>query len=109
MDAPSVDDPALKPPGQAARAAARSSNGLDCLGEIEIGGEPALVVWPQLGDAVALDFKRDGHRYALAAGLDSGAPRLKVEPVIGRQVGADSEPAVLAEVVAIWAERRTGA
>jgi hypothetical protein len=106
MDATSVDDAALNPPGQAFATVTRPYAGLDCLGEIQIDGEPALVVWPQLGDAVAIDFKNDGHRYALVLSLDTDAPRLSVQPMVGRQISAENEPAVLGAVAAIWAEAR---
>lgn len=107
MAAPSVDDPALKPPEQStvtSRPSADSS--LDCLDEIEVAGEPALVVWPQLGDAVAVDFKCDGHRYGIVSRLDTGKPKLSPNPLTGRQISEEQQPLVLNAVMTIWAERR---
>lgn len=102
MSSPSVDDAALEPPGQSTDTASSPLSGLDRLGEIEVAGEPASVVWPQLGGAVAIDFKRDGYRYALVSGLDSNTPRLSVQAMHGRQVDADGARAALTEVVALW-------
>lgn len=112
MDASvSVDDAALQRPGQTTSTVALApqqrrsptTTSLSCLGTIVVSGEPALVVWPDLGDTVAIDFKVDGHRYALVTGLDTALPRLRVQPMIGRQISSDHESAVLAEVVRIWA------
>lgn len=109
MDGPSVVHAALESPGRistAARPRFGASSPLDCLGEIEVGGETALVVWPQLGDAVAVDFKRDGHRYALVTGLSSATPALEVQPLTGRRIDRECESIVLAAVRAIWASHR---
>lgn len=103
MDGPSVDDAALKPPGQTTvtpRSSADST--LDCLGEIEINGERALVVWPQMGDAVAVDFKADGHRYGLVSLLNTDLPQLLPNPLTSRQITEEQQARVLDAVCALW-------
>lgn len=113
MGYPSVNHAALRSPGQTSNTLVGSrfgaSSPLDCLGEIKVAGELALVVWPQLGDAIAVDFECDGHRYAIVTGLNGDGPELKSQPLAGRPIGPEHEPAVLAAVCDIWARHRASA
>lgn len=103
MAGPSIDDAALKPPGQTTVTPRSDANSpLDCLGEIDVDGEPALVVWPRLGDAVAVDFKADGHRYGLVSLLDTDLPQLLPNPLTSRQLSEEQQARVLDAVCALW-------
>ncbi|MDA1358666.1 hypothetical protein O1R50_03475 [Glycomyces luteolus] len=78
------------------------------LGEVTIAARPAAVLWPGRGDAVAIDFLDNGHRYAAAYRLD-GAARLDPQPRYEDLHDQQHLDALLVNLIGLWSRRwRTG-
>lgn len=74
---------------------------VDILGEVEIAGRPAMVTWPQAGDAVGIDFADPPARFGVVVSLDRD-PRLLVEPEHADLLDVEERLLILEAVGAMW-------